>query len=384
MSSRDDKIPTFTTARPEGHSGVISQNPLPSIRWMEGEEPVPGYRLVRLLGRGGFGEVWQALGPGGVAVALKYLALASASAAVEARALTFMKEIRHPHLMSLFGIWEVNGCLIIAMELAEGTLLDQLEAARKSGHEGIPIGKLWEWMLEAGKGLDYLNDGPPGMAGEWVKGVQHRDIKPQNILLVGGSVKVADFGLAKVMGELLASHSGSMTLPYAAPEFFSGHTARTSDQYSLAVTYCHLRGGRLPFTGPPSEIMAGHIARDPDLTMLPPEERPIVARALSKDPTQRWPNCRIFIEALGSRPTSGNERLPCDDQQITPIDRRSEITSRVENNLAPSEADTSKMLRNKQRCLSVMAVLMTLFLMACGMVQRAVNVTLEKIEEPQK
>src|SRR5207247_2372063 len=85
---------------------------------------------------------------------------------------------------------------------------------------------------------------------------------------------------------------------YAAPEFLSGHTSHQSDQYSLAVTYCQLRGGRLPFAGNAAQVMAGHLMNAPDLSMLPPEEQPAVGRAMSKEPSARWPSCLAFVEAL--------------------------------------------------------------------------------------
>src|SRR5262249_44893318 len=85
---------------------------------------------------------------------------------------------------------------------------------------------------------------------------------------------------------------------YAAPEFFSGQTARQSDQYCLAVTYCELRTGELPFSGSAAEVMTGHIMGTPNLSALPECERPIVGRALAKKPADRWPTCRAFMEAL--------------------------------------------------------------------------------------
>jgi tetratricopeptide (TPR) repeat protein len=96
-----------------------------------------------------------------------------------------------------------------------------------------------------------------------------------------------------------------MTFAYAAPEFFRGETSGRSDQYSLAVTYCHLRGGRLPFHGNDAQLMAGHLGQPPDLTMLPPEERVAVARALAKDPDDRWPSCRDFVDAVRVGRVSG-------------------------------------------------------------------------------
>ena len=128
--------------------------------------------------------------------------------------------------------------------------------------------------------------------------IQHRDIKPQNLLISGGSVKVGDYGLARSVHTDATGHSGGLTFAYAAPECFAGTTSRRSDQYSLAITYCQLRGGRLPFEGSPIEMMMGHRKREPDLSMLSAEERPAVAKALSKQPRDRWSSCRKFIGTL--------------------------------------------------------------------------------------
>ena len=96
----------------------------------------------------------------------------------------------------------------------------------------------------------------------------------------------------------MATNSSSMTPAYAAPELFDGQASGKSDQYSLAVSYCQLRGGRLPFNGSAIQLMACHLSGTPDLSMLPAEEQPIVARALAKDPADRWPDCRTFVTAL--------------------------------------------------------------------------------------
>jgi serine/threonine protein kinase len=262
---------------------------------LAGTEPVPGYLLVKCLGQGGFGEVWQALGPGGFPVALKLIRL-GAPGAVELRSLELMKQVRHPNLLGLFGAWQCHGLLVVAMELAEGTLQDRLAGALADGLPGIPAAELLEYMADAARGLDYLN--APRPQDGYPHGVMHRDVKPANLLLVGGCVKVGDFGLAKLLIQTLASNTGSMSLAYAAPECFQGQLSAWSDQYSLGVTYCQLRCNRLPFGGTPQEMMLGHVMNPPELGWLPEGERAVVARALAKEPPARWPDCRAFVKAL--------------------------------------------------------------------------------------
>jgi formylglycine-generating enzyme required for sulfatase activity len=84
--------------------------------------------------------------------------------------------------------------------------------------------------------------------------------------------------------------------------------SKQSDQYCLAASYCQLRSSRLPFAGKPLEVMAGHLTQPPDLTILPAEEREIVARALAKQPHDRWPSCRAFVQELVDCQASDRKR----------------------------------------------------------------------------
>jgi serine/threonine protein kinase len=263
---------------------------------VEGGIPVPGFQLVRCLGKGGFGEVWQATGPGGFAIAMKFIRLGAPSGEVELRSLHLMKKVRHPNLLGQFGAWEQDGMLLVAMELADGNLQGRLAKAVSQGQPGIPAEELIPYMADAARGIDYLNeprpeDGQP-------QGIQHRDIKPGNLLLVGGCVKVGDFGLVKLLNNPVHSNTDTLTVSYAPPECLNGLSSPRSDQYSLAVSFCQLRGNRVPYRGTSLEIMAGHLLSPPDLGMLPLAERPVVARALAKDPEERWPSCRAFVQAL--------------------------------------------------------------------------------------
>jgi formylglycine-generating enzyme required for sulfatase activity len=254
-----------------------------------GTKPLAEYQLVRKLGEGGFGQVWRAKGPGGFEVALKFVKLSEAASLTELKAMKMIKGIRHANLLTIFGVWAKSGWLIVAMELADRTLRDRLKEAKAEGYLGIPRTELLEYMRDAAKGLDFLNE----------KNILHRDVKPHNLFLSGNSVKVADYGLAKLLESAMTSVSTNMTPAYAAPEILEGKGTKWSDQYSLGVCYCQLRTNQLPFTGGSiMETIAAHLVKPPELSALPQAERPVVERALAKDPRQRWPTCKAFVEAL--------------------------------------------------------------------------------------
>jgi hypothetical protein len=300
-SSRPEESPYGATSHAGAQEFHTADPRLPesstAVRLEEGCWPLPEYQLVRKLGEGGFGQVWLATGPGGFEVALKFLPLAGAAGVSELHALQAIKGIRHAHLLTVFGLWEKDGYLIVAMELADRSLSDRLKVAVAQGLPGIPIRELMGYLTEAAKGLDYLND----------KGIVHRDVKPHNLFLAGNSVKVADYGLAKVLERSQSSASTKLTPAYSAPEFFNGQVTKWSDQYSLAVAYCQLRGNRLPFKGGLQEQMSGHLLKEPDLSMVPAEERPVVRQALAKEPSQRWPSCLAFVEALGAAQSTATD-----------------------------------------------------------------------------
>lgn len=255
-------------------------------------EPIAGYTITERIGAGGYGEVWKARAPGGLIKAIKFIygRLDDERAACELRALERIKRVRHPFLLSLERIEVVDGQLIILTELADASLKDRFEQCRRQGLPGIPRDELLVYLHDAADALDYMSE---------EHSLQHLDVKPENLLIVGGRVKVADFGLVKEINDRTVSLVGGLTPVYAAPETFDGHPSRHSDQYSLAIVYQEMLTGVLPFPGrTTAQLMSQHLYSRPRLASLPPSDRPIIERALSKDPNLRFSGCRELMEAL--------------------------------------------------------------------------------------
>ena len=259
-----------------------------------GQEPIEGYILEELIGRGGFGEVWRAQAPGGLQKAVKFVFghEKGSRAKQELKSLERIKSIHHPFILTLERFEFVNNQLVIVTELADGSLEDIYVSHRERGSCGIPREELLGYLKDTADALDYLHK---------LNQLQHLDIKPANLLLVGGRVKVGDFGLLKDLGEVECSLVGGLTPIYAAPEVFDGRPSMHSDQYSLAVMYQELLTSTRPFSGRTiAQLATQHVHNAPNLEPLPAADRPCVARALEKSPDRRFANCSEFVDKLAN------------------------------------------------------------------------------------
>jgi len=259
-------------------------------------EPIAGYTVKERIGAGGYGEVWTAEAPGGLVKAIKFVYgyLDDDRASRELKALNRIKQVRHPFLLSIERIEVVDGQLMIVTELAEMSLKDRFEQCRAERLAGIPREELLIYLGDAADALDYMRVS---------HSLQHLDVKPENLLLLGGRVKVADFGLVKDIGVTEASLMGGMTPVYAPPEVFDDRPGEYSDQYSLAIVYQEMLTGVVPFPGKTAaQLATQHLQSPPRLASLPPHDRGVIERALSKVAEDRFPSCRALIDSLVAAP----------------------------------------------------------------------------------
>ena len=254
---------------------------------------LPGYTLTERIGSGGYAEVWRAEAPGGIEKAVKivYGYYDDEFASQELKALERIKGVRHPFLLSLERFEILNGRLAILTELADMSLDQRLRQCRGEGLVGIPREELLRYMADAAEALDFLSQR---------HSLLHLDIKPENLLVLGDHIKVADFGLVKeIATRTQNSLVSGMTPTYAAPEIFDDDPSAQSDQYSLAIVYQEMLVGTLPFPGrTAAQLAKQHTQAEPQLASLPPGDRPVLARALAKKPADRFESCKAFVHAL--------------------------------------------------------------------------------------
>jgi serine/threonine protein kinase len=226
------------------------------------EEPLPGYVTTEMIGRGGFGEVWKAVAPGGVAKAIKMVFGDNSSRAeAELRSLNRIKDVRHPLILSIDRIEVVKGTLVIVTELGDCNLKEHCLKFRNRGTVGIPQPEMLRLIRDAAEALDYIYA---------EHSLQHLDVKPENFLVFGQHLKIADFGVVKHIYERSASVVHGLTPVYAAPELFEGKANRHTDQYSLAIVYQEMLTGQLPFDGlSPARLATQHLKEPPNIQSLP-------------------------------------------------------------------------------------------------------------------
>jgi serine/threonine-protein kinase len=267
-----------------------------------------GYTIVRLLGSGGMGEVYLAQHPRlPRRDGLKVLP-ASVSADSEYRE-RFNREadiaatLWHPHIVGVHDRGDFEGQIWISMDYVEGT--DAARLLREHYPNGMPMREVAEIVAAVADALDYAHQ----------RNLLHRDVKPANILLAhpeSGDQRIllADFGIARWANDISGLTATNMTVgtvSYAAPEQLMGQRLDgRADQYALAATAFHLLTGSPPFQhSNPAVVISQHLSAPPPAIGARHQELsaldPVLAKAMAKDPNERFERCADFARALGHR-----------------------------------------------------------------------------------
>jgi hypothetical protein len=251
-----------------------------------GQRPLEGYTIQRGLGRGGFGEVYQARSDGGKEVALKLL---RGDAATELRGIRQCLNCKHPNLVALYDLrQDPQGNYWVVMEYVAG---ESLQEILRRHPQGLPHDLIRDWFPGLAAGVAFLHD----------QGIVHRDLKPGNIFIEHGIAKVGDYGLSKLLqGACGSRHSCSVgTVHYMAPETLHGRYDHRVDIYAAGIILYEMLCGRPPFTGETvGEVLMRHLTELPDLRPLPPALVPVLTRALAKDPQERPQSMQELAQAV--------------------------------------------------------------------------------------
>ena len=276
------------------------------------------YEIIALIGSGGMGEVYRARDTKLERdVAIKILPESFAHdperlARFEREAKT-LASLSHSNIGAIYGLEDADGSRVLILELVEGpTLADRIAQGPIPVEEALLIAKQIAEALEAAH----------------EHGIVHRDLKPANVKVrVDGTVKVLDFGLARVMESapaaatltnsptlsMVATQAGVVlgTAAYMSPEQARGFQAdHRSDVFSFGVVLYEMLTGRQPFGGETApDVMASVLARDADLAALPADLNPrlveLLRRCLDKHPRKRWQaigDVRAELETIAAAP----------------------------------------------------------------------------------
>lgn len=257
------------------------------------------FEVLEEIGRGASAVVYRAVDrPLGRPVALKVMQCAQYTSPVQAAefAARFRREaaaavkLNHPNIVTVYEFGEVETTRYIAMELLKGqTLRDRISSGGPlTAREMLPI------LDDISSALDHAHSSR----------IIHRDIKPDNIFLVGdGRAKLTDFGIARRIDQVCFTNAGSFagTPAYMSPEQLAGGTTdERSDIFSLGVTVYEALAGRRPFGGDSIPKVVHNITHSSPQEMVdaPRALERVILRALSKDPSARYQSARDFFDAF--------------------------------------------------------------------------------------
>ena len=286
------------------------------------------YTLERELGGGGMSRVFvaqeTALGRQVVIKVLPGETAAHVSLERFKREIMLAARLQHPHIVPLHSAGESNGLPYFTMPFVEGESL----RVRLARHGELPVNDAIRILREIASALAYAHE----------HGIVHRDIKPDNVLLSGGSAMVTDFGVSKALSASSNSEQGSVTSlgvalgtpAYMSPEQASADPAvdHRADIYAFGVLAYELLTGQPPFVGrAPQQLLAAQVTESPEpigrrRSNLPPALAALVMRCLEKRPADRPQSAAEVVHALDDITTPSGGMTPAGTAQWRGLSRR--------------------------------------------------------------
>lgn len=304
------------------------------------------YAIDALIDRGGMADVYRARDlrlRREVAVKVLRDVEHERRFAAEARTLA---NLQHPHLVRLLDAGTDNGDAFLVLELLGGATVRELIAQGP-----LDPARVARIGGETAAALDYIHR----------RGIVHRDVKPSNLMLdEHGSVRLADFGIARLLGgtAITTTHQAIGTMAYIAPEQLEGgNIGPAADIYSLGLVLIECVTARRVFEGPPAVAAAARLSRDPDVPAALPGAWTTMLRAM----TARVPAARPTAAAVHSWLTgrgNGHVTAPRPPAAATAVTRRTTPTQ-----VAPASA-----VRRRRRRWPWVAVLLLAAIVSAGVV----------------
>ena len=262
------------------------------------------YRLIRLLGQGGFADTYlgeQVYIGTDAAIKIVQTQLAQDDQGAFFHEARTIAKLKHPNIVRLleFGVENSRNIPYLVMDYAPNGTLRQ----RHSRGEVLPVFHVVSYVKQVAAALQYAHE----------QKVIHRDIKPENMLVGAGSeILLGDFGIAVVESSRVQTQSAiAGTMNYMAPEQIRGKPIPASDQYALAVVAYEWLSGGPPFTGSYAEMAIQHEHNAPlslreRVATIPVEVEQVVLAALAKDPQRRFKDVQTFAYALEQASNMGS------------------------------------------------------------------------------
>lgn len=280
------------------------------------------YRLVKLLGKGGFAEVYlgQHVHLAAKQAAIKLLHLIDVDARKFQEEAETTEKLVHPHIVRLLDFAIEYGTPFLVLDYAPGGSL----RTRYPKGSVVPLAQVEAYLKEIAPALQYAHD----------QHILHRDIKPDNVLIGrGGELLISDFGIAVLTQTGRTSLSSAYRIGgtpyYMAPETYQGRPVKESDQYALAVMVYEWLCGSVPFSEGNFIQLGFQHSHEPvpplreknPAIAIPPQVEAVILKALAKEPKERFASVQTFVQAFEQsciqEQQAEEERLQAEEKERT-------------------------------------------------------------------